>query len=79
MPRCPYCDKELQLRLSAVTISEIDKSYYKTVEEVIERVKFGKGLMRKQLDKLEENPPNVYLMVCALCDRVITAEIWRSN
>jgi hypothetical protein len=79
MPRCPYCDEELQLRLSAAFITEIDTSYYKVYEEAIERMPFGHGIMRKQLDRLEKNPPAVNILVCALCDRVITAKTWQSS
>ncbi|MFX1475419.1 MAG: hypothetical protein ACFFCO_08090 [Promethearchaeota archaeon] len=79
MPRCPYCDEELQLKLSAAFISEIDTSYYKTFEEAIERMPFGRGMMRKHLDHLEKNPPAVNILVCASCDRVITAKIWQSS
>ena len=79
MPRCPYCDEELRLRLSAAFISELDTSYTKIYEAAIERVPFGKGLMRKQLAKMEKNPPAVNLLVCAICDRVITANVWQSS
>lgn len=78
MPTCPYCSQELNLRLTAQFISDIDSSYYKAVNSLIARMpSLFQGLVRKQLNRMEKFPILAEVIVCAECDRVLDVNLQR--
>jgi hypothetical protein len=79
MPKCPYCSKELSLRLSAQFLSEIDAVYEEVLDKYIEQMPgVFKGWLRSQLkQRLYKYPTMVEMLVCVECDSVIHASVVR--
>jgi hypothetical protein len=78
MPNCPYCSQELNLRLTAQFISEVDPTYYKAVESLIDQMpRLFRGLVRKQVSRIEKYPILAEVVVCAECDRVLDLNLQR--
>lgn len=80
MPLCPYCEKELRLKLSAQFVTQIDEKYHQIMENQIARLPgMMKGMMRSQLSQIQNQPIMVELLLCVECDKVIYADILRQR
>ena len=76
MPKCPYCSEELRIKLTGVTVSEIDDEYLSLFEETIQQMpRFIKIAFKSRKDQLQKYPQLVNLLVCSYCDTVISAKI----
>jgi len=73
MPICPYCKKELRLKLSAQFIAEIDPLFYDVVRAQLQRgPKIFQGFMNSQLEKIGEYPIMIMIIACAECDAALS-------
>lgn len=78
MPICPYCADELRLKLTAQFIADIDDNYYRTIESQINRIPpMLRGVMKRQISRMQQYPMIVELLVCSACNRVLGSEIQR--
>jgi hypothetical protein len=78
MPNCPYCNQELNLRLTAQYISEIDSNYYKAVNSLMDQMpRLFRGILRNQFDRMQKYPILAEIVLCAECDRVLDLNLQR--
>jgi hypothetical protein len=79
MPVCPYCKNELQTKLSASFIDEVDPKIIEYVQEFINRTSMGQkmgmfGRLSPHIQMLIDNPPIVGIITCATCDTVLNID-----
>jgi len=75
MPKCPYCNEELRVRLSALFVSEIDENYEKALASFIDRGPgFFKSFLKSQIEMAKKYPMLLNVLSCAKCDATLDLE-----
>ncbi len=75
MPKCPYCNSKLRIKLSAQYVDEIDPSFYNLAERQLQMMPaMLRGLLQQVSQAVSNRSIPVYILSCASCDTFLDLE-----